>query len=182
MLLSSGLVLLAYSTVAVSARPAHDSGLVVKAPSGTYTGIINGTAPDVRQFLSVPYALPPTGDRRWQPPQPRPANTSRVIDATEYPLSCPQFISSGSSIFSRDVTEWLVIGPGQNSAAGQYARSSGEDCLYVGIWTPTGSPQKLPVIIFITGGAFVNGGVDIPYQIPQDWVQKTGQHIVVTMK
>ncbi|KAF4549539.1 Carboxylesterase-like protein 18 [Elsinoe fawcettii] len=162
------------------ARPSRDSGLTVQAPSGTFRGIINGTTPNVRQFLSVPYALPPTGERRWQPPQKRPANTTTVTDASEYPLSCSQYIQSAPWIYGLDVPEWLVQGPGQNSTAGQYARSSGENCLYVGIWTPAGRPKKLPVIIFLTGGAFVTGGIDIEYQIPQNWVQRTQSHIVVT--
>jgi hypothetical protein len=52
------------------ARAQADSsnGLVVTTGTGTYTGIINGTAPNVRQFLNIPYSVPPIGDRRWLPP------------------------------------------------------------------------------------------------------------------
>jgi acetylcholinesterase len=67
--------------------------------------------------------------------------------------------------------------------ADQYAKTS-EDCLSLALWTPTGADKgsKLPVILFMTGGGFGSGGIDIPYQLPHHWVQRTQQHIVVTIK
>jgi len=38
---------------------------------------------DIFAFLGVPYAEPPTGDRRFQPPQPI-AMWSSIRDATEF--------------------------------------------------------------------------------------------------
>ncbi|KAH9826169.1 carboxylesterase [Teratosphaeria destructans] len=39
----------------------------------------------------------------------------------------------------------------------------------------------LPVAFFMTGGAFQTGGIDIPGQIPAAWVNRTQEHIVVTI-
>lgn len=66
------------------------------------------------------------------------------------------------------------------------AQASSEDCLYLAIWTPTkvnaSKPEdrKLPVALFLPGGDFVGGGVDVPYQQPTPWVDRTQKHIVVT--
>jgi carboxylesterase type B len=53
------------------------------------------------------------------------------------------------------------------------------------VWTPTTAPPPpdagLPVLFFMTGGGFVIGGVDIPWQLPTSWVERTQSHIVVTI-
>src|SRR3546814_2001588 len=37
-----------------------------------------------------------------------------------------------------------------------------EDCLYVNIWKPANSAVKLPVLLWIYGGGYVNGGSSPP--------------------
>jgi para-nitrobenzyl esterase len=46
----------------------------VQTPSGAVRGGINGTT---HTFLGIPYALPPTGSRRFKKPEPFPAWTTR---------------------------------------------------------------------------------------------------------
>lgn len=144
------------------------SNLIVQAPSGTYQGLVNGSAPHVRQFLGMPYAQKPIGDLRWAPPQKLETNCTHMYDATRFPPSCPQYISSIPDIFNQAVPEFLIRGP------------VSEDCLSLGIWTPA-EGRALPVIVFVTGGAFTTGGVDIDYQLPYHWVERTQAHIVVTV-
>ncbi|MFD2580346.1 carboxylesterase family protein [Novosphingobium colocasiae] len=53
----------------------------------------------------------------------------------------------------------------QQAAAGDAAPAGvppAEDCLYANIWRPAGAVGKLPVIVWIYGGAFVNGGASSP--------------------
>jgi len=45
---------------------------------------------NVNQFLSVPYALPPIGPRRFQRPSPLPYDPSKTIDATHFAPTCVQ--------------------------------------------------------------------------------------------
>ena len=45
----------------------------MKTESDFLSGFVNSSAPGVRQFLSIPYSLPPTGARRWLPP-------SKIVD------------------------------------------------------------------------------------------------------
>ncbi|KAF7187547.1 Cholinesterase [Pseudocercospora fuligena] len=117
----------------------------------------------------MPFAKPPTGELRWLPPQkPDGIPFDRVFDATHLPPSCPQYFSTVVGIYSDHVPQYLISGP------------MSEDCLQLSIWTPTNA-QNLPVLFFITGGGFQVGGVDIPYQLPHHWVQRTQAHIVVTI-
>ena len=49
---------------AIAGRQASP-GLVVKTTSGTYTGFVNASVPNVNQWLGIPYGLPPVGSRRF---------------------------------------------------------------------------------------------------------------------
>jgi len=87
-------------------------------------------------FLGIPYAKPPVGSRRFAPPED--ANKWDTPRQTiEFSPSCPQ---------SRDDFESASL-----------LRQS-EDCLSLNIWTPGIDDKKRPVIIFIHGGGFSNGG------------------------
>lgn len=144
--------------------------LLVTAPSGTYRGLINGSTPAVRTFLGIPFAQPPTAKLRWLPPHELPSSPDRIFDATRYPPSCPQYVSQVPSVWNDANTNYIISGP------------ISEDCLALSVWTPAREAEKLPVIVFLTGGGFQTGGVEINYQIPGDWVQRTGRHVVVTVK
>lgn len=104
----------------------------------TDRGAVGGTVGNgVREFKGIPYAAPPVGNLRWEPPQPA-AAWSGVYDATQYRSACPQLERYGIS-----------------------ESSYNEDCLYLNVTTPfpRGRPVggKLPVIVWIHGGAFVGG-------------------------
>ncbi|KAK5165388.1 uncharacterized protein LTR77_008917 [Saxophila tyrrhenica] len=146
----------------------NSNPLIVETDSGTYRGLINGSAPLVREFVGIPFAQPPKDDLRWLPPQKLHSNASHVYDATQYPPSCAQYISQVPTVFNTVTPEYSIAGP------------ISEDCLALSVWTPMHA-EKLPVIMFITGGGFQTGGVEINYQLPYNWVQRTQAHIVVTI-
>lgn len=149
------------------------SHLKVETTVGTVYGLINGTTPNVAQFLGVPYAEPPLGALRWAPPTVK--SPIKSIDATAFSPSCPQYGSSSPSVYSVDGRGFLLT-----------SGKTSEDCLTLNIWAPAtavGSHfEKLPVIVWIYGGGFQAGGGDIPYQIPSQWVQRSQAHIVVGIK
>ncbi|PMD53596.1 alpha/beta-hydrolase [Hyaloscypha bicolor E] len=156
--------------------------VVVTSVSGTYTGIITDIAPHVRQFLKMPYALSPTESRRWLPPIKPSSNSGSTYDATTFPPSCPQYVSRVPTVQSQDVPEFQIFTDSQGTTAGASAAETSEDCLYLAVWTPAGlEVSNLPVIMFITGGGFLTGGINIPYQLPHHWVERTQAHIVVTI-
>ncbi|KAH8894665.1 alpha/beta-hydrolase [Thozetella sp. PMI_491] len=59
--------------------------------------------------------------------------------------------------------------------------TTAEDCLKLAVWAPIHVKEnaKLPVILFIPGGAFEIGGLNVPYQLPAGWVERTQQHIAI---
>ncbi|KAJ6024495.1 hypothetical protein N7540_005292 [Penicillium herquei] len=158
------------------------SNLTVETQTGTFIGMLNDTYPNVRQFLRVPFAQPPLGDLRWLPPHSLP-RSSRKIDSTRYGPACPQYVSADDGMWSEYEPTSLLLNIGENDNQGAVAWSSAEDCLSLAIWTPSHANKrsKLPVALFVTGGGGVSGGIEIPSQLPSNWVSRSQQHIVVTM-
>ncbi len=106
--------------------------------SGAVTGVALGTSSFV--WRGIPYAAPPTGDLRWKPPAP-PACWTDERPATAFAPDCPQFAGSGDGMVSSSGTV-----------------EGAEDCLYLNVWAPQTAPAApLPVMVFIHGGANVEG-------------------------
>jgi para-nitrobenzyl esterase len=106
---------------------------VVKTAAGKVRGVVDD---DVLSFKGIPFAAPPVGDLRWRAPQP-PEPWTGVLDANEAGPVCPHF--------------W------DGKTGGD------EDCLYLNVWTPRArAPGPRPVLFWIHGGGFVNGGTVDP--------------------
>jgi para-nitrobenzyl esterase len=104
----------------------------------TDDGLLRGSLGDgIRTFVGVPFAAPPVGALRWRPPQPvRPWHGVR--DATTPGSPCPAL---------------PTVVAGDSSKGG----STNEDCLYLNVTTPRPLRQRLPVMLWIHGGGFLNG-------------------------
>ena len=108
--LSTRLLLLASLLgTARGARGGGGSGATSGAPEALFprltltTGILRGAHVDggkLSRFLGVPFAAPPVGVLRWQPPAP-PSNWSGVRNALTYGNSCVQDSSSFFADFSK---------------------------------------------------------------------------------
>ncbi|KAK6854336.1 hypothetical protein PG995_009429 [Apiospora arundinis] len=166
-----------------------DPNLTVKTRTGVFVGDYNDTYPDVRQFKYIPYAKPPVGPLRWASPE-HLDDSGEVIDSTTYGPSCPQYVSAIPAVWGLNITGNLIVNYGQSLFDGRAAQNSAEDCLSLAIWTPAnassnnadddGKKQLLPVVIYFTGGGDQTGGINIPTQLPSQWVHRSQRHIVVT--
>lgn len=108
----------------------------------TDRGAARGDIEDgVASWKGIPFAAPPVGPLRWRAPQPVAAWTG-VRDATAYAPDCMQV-------------------PFPSDAAPLGTRPA-EDCLYANVWKPVAARGKLPVVVWIYGGGFVNGGASPP--------------------
>lgn len=155
----------------------HDNdGLTVDTSSGSVHGKIDSSAPDVRQFLGIPFAKPPVDDLRFAPPEPLDSSAaSNSIEATQLPPSCMQYLGTGPSVYTREILEFNL--QGLNTTG-----SITEDCLTLSVWAPKGvnKHEPLPVLVYLYGGGFQSGGQDVPYQIPTQLVQSSQEVIVVS--
>lgn len=135
---------------------------VVDTRQGPIIGRIDPDT-EVRQFLGIPYALPPVGALRWAPPQPVPI-WSEPYRAHRFGMPAPQ---NPSLMFQ-------VQGPN-----GEQPES--EDCLYLNIFAPEKPvSEKLPVMLWIHGGAFYLGsGCQSLYS--GNSLAASGRAIVVTI-
>jgi hypothetical protein len=82
--------------------------LTVDTTVGTVQGLINGSHPDVAQFLIIPYAESPVGNRRWAAPVAK--SPLGKIDAARFSPSYPQYDTSIPSMYEIDVREFLISG------------------------------------------------------------------------
>ncbi len=89
-------------------------------------------------FKGIPFAAPPVGQLRWAPPQP--VRVWRgVWPALRFGPDCMQLPTPGDMAPLRTVPA--------------------ESCLFVNVWRPrNASRRRLPVMVWIYGGGFVDGG------------------------
>jgi para-nitrobenzyl esterase len=119
------------ATAASAGHQGASTGPVVGTAGGAVRGL---TTPAAEEFLGIPYAAPPVGRLRWRPPRPA-AHWAGVRDATQFAPHCAQ------------------------SASPFGQASTSENCLYLNVFTPPAAhaSHRLPVMVWIHGGALVTG-------------------------
>jgi para-nitrobenzyl esterase len=122
-----------------------------EGPVMTTAGLISGApgkVPGVMAYKGIPFGAPPVGDLRWKPPQPV-APWQGVRDGSQFGDVCMQPVGQGRVNVSVDLPD----SPPQS-----------EDCLYLNVWTPAQNANaKLPVMVWIFGGAYYEGAGSSPH-------------------
>ncbi|HSZ40223.1 MAG TPA: carboxylesterase/lipase family protein [Trebonia sp.] len=113
----------------------------IRTASGLVRGTVSGDG--VLAVRGIPYAAPPAGERRFQPPVP-PASWTGVRDATAF----------GPTALKADY-------PPPFDALLPEVGIPGDDCLNLNVWTP-GTDGGAPVLVWLHGGAFANGSGSAP--------------------
>ena len=103
-------------------------------PDGRLMGTLSG---NTRGFLGVPFAQPPLNERRFAAPVQN-AGWGDLREAVAQPPGCAQLLIDQSA----------------------QLEGSSEDCLYLNVFTPKAPRERLPVMLFFPGGAFVFGSAN----------------------
>lgn len=138
----------------------------------TTAGKVSGLYQDNGQmavFKGIPYAAPPVGPRRWQPPQPvTPWEGVRRAEAYS-PVALQ--LAVGFEAFMAALVEgqgWNGLKTGVMKLLMKVAPKpkESEDCLYLNVRTPLlDSHGRLPVMVWIHGGDHQDGsGSDVLYE------------------
>ena len=122
----------------------QDENPVLTIEGGKVQGVETGT-PGIKIFKGIPYAAAPTGNLRWREPQPV-ISWEGIKICDTFGAAAPQKLTDPGSFYDKEF----------------YAQSphvKNEDCLYLNVWTPAAGKKnaKLPVAMWIHGGAYRNG-------------------------
>ena len=117
----------------------YPDSLAVEVSNGVFVGQRDST---LLAFKGIPYAVQPTGNRRWQVARPEP--DSRLVREARY--------------FGHTAIQWRS----QGNAASLYPQ--GEDCLTLNVWTAADGMRtaRRPVMVWIHGGSYVCDGTANP--------------------
>jgi para-nitrobenzyl esterase len=126
-----------------SAATPSISELLVQIDAGALRGTKAGSA---IAFRGIPYARPPIGELRWQPPEP-PLSWQGVREALQPGSACTQRTSGLTPFFA-------PMAQAYGSNFEQPPIKSSEDCLYLDVWVPEWPVKRaLPVMVWLHGGS-----------------------------
>lgn len=126
--------------------------IVTLSSGGQLTGLTTEDGA-VEVFAGIPYAAPPVGELRWRPPQ-DPQPWQGVLAADKFapmamqPQNHPVYNSLARIIGYHDY---------EITTKDNFRDPVSEDALYLNIWRPVGSGEKLPVLVYIHGGSLQTG-------------------------
>lgn len=132
--------------------------VTINTAAGSFQGV---THHNIEQFLGIPYAQPPIGNRRFKHASPL-YRYDTLVDATHFRAIPPQPYNKLETFFSSK----------------QHTFKQDEDCLYLNIWRQSSGKSKKPVIIYFYGGGFVNGHGSAELYTPEHIV---AQHDVIVI-
>jgi para-nitrobenzyl esterase len=136
----------------------YPDSLAVEVANGIFVGQRDS---NLLAFKGIPYALQPTGDRRWQVAKPEP--DSRLVREAKY--------------FGHSAIQQRY----QGNAASLYPQ--GEDCLTLNVWTAADGMRtaKRPVMVWFHGGSYVSNGTVNPRDRGDAFVKAHPEVILVSV-
>lgn len=122
----------------------------------TRTGVLRGIEVDegVQAFLGVPFAQAPVGDLRWKAPV--------ALDDSDAEVDCTAL---GRSAWQKEDPVMVAS-----------LRPKSEDCLTLNVWTKDAHASGKPVMVYIHGGSYMEGGSSDPLY---DGTNTVARHDVV---
>ncbi|KAJ6541711.1 alpha/beta-hydrolase [Mycena capillaripes] len=129
----------------------HPLGPLASLKTGTFRGVSTTEGPE--KWLGIPFAEPPVGPLRFKAPVPivKSNASHQTNDALSFGNACPQPQTDG------------------------LGATVAEDCLFLNVWRPqkTQVDSKLPVLVWIHGGAYTVGAASNPLFDPTRIIQRS---------
>ncbi|KAJ3156546.1 hypothetical protein HDU89_004328 [Geranomyces variabilis] len=129
---------------------------IVNTTSGAVRGVVR--SPNLLIWRGIPYAAPPVGPLRFKAPQPV-QPWDGVLDTTRFGADAIQCDLGGIK---------MSVMP------------ESEDCLFLNVWSSGIEGPARPVMVFIHGGAYINGSGAVPLYNGRHLAQR-GDLVVVTI-
>ena len=107
----------------------------------------------VEVFTGIPYAKPPVGELRWKAPE-NPESWSGVRTCTHF---APMAMQPRNSEIYNSLSQIIGFHDYEISLDDHFRDAVSEDALYLNLWRPAGKAEKLPVLVYIHGGALQTG-------------------------
>ncbi|KAH6657018.1 carboxylesterase [Truncatella angustata] len=143
-------------------------GQVVATSSGPVTGHDAGNSTGVSEYLGIPYAQPPVGELRFQPPVAYKNNST--ISGASFGDVCMALASfAGLPVLKRRGVQKREGTLTPDALAIIQGYSAGippinEDCLTINVWTkPQVGEEKKAVLVWIHGGGYTSGSSAVPF-------------------
>ncbi|KAJ4172972.1 hypothetical protein NW754_003178 [Fusarium falciforme] len=139
---------------------------LLKLPYGTWRAAKYDDVAKVYVFKNVRYGASPTGSRRFASPEP--PEPVLGIQNGSIGAACMQFHTSGNDkgapLVKREQSSQVDVN--QVIQESQSRKVYSEDCLFLDLYVPEEAlkaekKQKLPVVVFVHGGAYTSGSKDV---------------------
>ncbi len=152
----------AFASLLLCSATACTSNTVAEGPLDTAQGQLTGVPGEldgITVFKGIPFAAPPIGDLRWA--QPQPAESWEGVRAAD---------SWGDNCIQTPAPQRFPANPATDMPD---SPGTSEDCLYLNVWTPADSgDEALPVMVWLYGGAYNEGGGSSPFSHGDHLAQK----------
>ncbi|MCQ2228127.1 MAG: carboxylesterase family protein [Bacteroidales bacterium] len=143
----------------VACNQPAETNPVLSIEGGQVQGIVSNNS---IVYKGVPYAAPPVGDLRWRAPQP--------VEKWEGVMVCDHFLNAAPQ---------AAHDPNDGNYGTEFFAEDApfsEDCLHLNIWVPKDvagkSDSKLPVALWIHGGAYSAGWSFEPEMDGEAWAER----------
>lgn len=141
---------------------------VVRTRQGFARGF---TDTGVNVFRGIPYAAPPTGALRFQPPA-QPPSWEGERDFLAYGMQCPVGPPDAPQTSGSQQDAFLLY-------RGWTPHRSSEDCLVLNVWAPQGEGRR-PVLVYMHGGGLFAGSGNDLLAYDGANLARSGDAVVVT--
>ncbi|KAE8374525.1 carboxylesterase [Aspergillus bertholletiae] len=132
-------------------------GPVVQTSNGGIIGHILDEFPDIIEYLGIPYAAPPVGELRFEPPQAYRGGSQYV--ARHYGFDCPYAVGSATNYPDKTPQFDDIL----SAFTSSNDNSHSEDCLTLNIWSKWTHHASKPVLVHFHGGRWTSGTTNTPF-------------------